>query len=94
MHLVPKYTDEFEWGDVFAMNPGKTYLTDEQYQLFVDKVQRCLGLGGFRGLCGYLSDLSAVADARDNCRAATVHHHRGAKDHVLGISLGGMLSVE
>ena len=31
-HLVPKYQGEFEWGTPFAMNPGKTFLTEDQYQ--------------------------------------------------------------
>lgn len=31
-HLVPKYSDDsFEWGDVFAMNPKRTLLSDEEY---------------------------------------------------------------
>ena len=30
-HLVPKYKDGFEWGGVFAMNPGRETLTEEQY---------------------------------------------------------------
>ncbi|MCR5230223.1 MAG: HIT family protein [Solobacterium sp.] len=31
-HLVPKYRDdEFEWGGVFAMNPGRKTLTAEEY---------------------------------------------------------------
>ena len=38
-HLVPKYRDEFEWGGVFAMNPGKTYLTDEQYAEMIEKIK-------------------------------------------------------
>lgn len=39
MHLVPKYTDEFEWGDVFAMNPQKTYLEEEQYAEMIEKIK-------------------------------------------------------
>ena len=30
-HLVPKYRDGYEWGGVFAMNPGRTLLTDAEY---------------------------------------------------------------
>lgn len=30
-HLVPKYKDEYEWGGVFAMNPGEKHLTDAEY---------------------------------------------------------------
>ena len=35
MHLVPKYRDGFEWGGVFAMNPGQTYLSDEEYDKMI-----------------------------------------------------------
>lgn len=30
-HLVPKYTDGFEWGGVFEMNPKRTALSDAEY---------------------------------------------------------------
>ena len=30
-HLVPKYKDGYEWGGVFAMNPGEKYLTEQEY---------------------------------------------------------------
>ena len=36
-HLVPKYKDQFEWGSVFQMNPGKTYLTQEEYAEMIKK---------------------------------------------------------
>ena len=36
-HLVPKYKDGYEWGGVFAMNPGKKTLSDEEYQDMVEK---------------------------------------------------------
>ena len=39
MHLVPKYKDEYEWGGVFAMNPGQTYLTDEEYSDMIAKIK-------------------------------------------------------
>ena len=39
MHLVPKYKDEFEGGGVVAMNPGKTYLTEEQYAEMIEKIK-------------------------------------------------------
>ena len=42
MHLVPKYEDEFEWGDVFAMNPGRTYLTDAEYAAIIDDIKENL----------------------------------------------------
>ena len=38
-HLVPKYRDEFEWGGVFAMNPGRVYLTDEEYAEMIEKIK-------------------------------------------------------
>ena len=38
-HLVPKYRDEFEWGGVFAMNPGQVYLTDEEYAEMIEKIK-------------------------------------------------------
>ena len=38
-HLVPKYRDEFEWGDVFAMNPGKVYLSDAEYEEMIEKIK-------------------------------------------------------
>ena len=39
MHLVPKYRDGFEWGGVFAMNPGRTSLTDEEYAAMIEKIR-------------------------------------------------------
>lgn len=39
MHLVPKYKDEFEWGGVFAMNPGQKYLTDAEYEEIIEKIK-------------------------------------------------------
>ena len=38
-HLVPKYQGEYEWGTPFAMNPGMTYLTDAEYDAFIDKIK-------------------------------------------------------
>ena len=38
-HLVPKYRDGFEWGGVFAMNPGQTKLTDAQYAEMIEKIK-------------------------------------------------------
>ena len=29
-HLVSKYKDGYEWGGVFAMNPGEKTLSDEE----------------------------------------------------------------
>lgn len=39
-HLVPKYKDEYEWGGVFAMNPGERHLTEEAYAEMVEKIRR------------------------------------------------------
>ena len=38
-HLVPKYRDEYEWGGVFQMDPGKTTLTAEQYADMIARVR-------------------------------------------------------
>ena len=38
-HLVPKYRDEFEWGGVFAMNPDRVYLSDEEYAEMIEKIK-------------------------------------------------------
>lgn len=39
-HLVPKYKEEYEWGGVFAMNPGEKYLTEEEYTEMIEKIRR------------------------------------------------------
>ena len=41
-HLVPKYRDGYEWGDVFAMNPGEKHLTDEEYEQMIEKIKEHL----------------------------------------------------
>jgi diadenosine tetraphosphate (Ap4A) HIT family hydrolase len=41
-HLVPKYKDDFEWGTPFAMNPGKTYLSEEEYDAMIEKIKAAL----------------------------------------------------
>ena len=38
-HLVPKYKDGFEWGGVFAMNPGRETLTEEQYRELISLIR-------------------------------------------------------
>ena len=38
-HLVPKYEGGDEWGGVFQMNPGKVYLTDEEYAEMIEKIK-------------------------------------------------------
>ena len=42
MHLVPKYKDGYEWGGVFAMNPGLKKLTDEEYAEMIGKIKENL----------------------------------------------------
>ncbi len=42
MHLVPKYKDEFEWGGVFAMNPGRKTLTDAEYADMITRIRENL----------------------------------------------------
>lgn len=39
MHLVPKYKDGFEWGGVFAMNPNRKHLTDEEYAQMIEAIK-------------------------------------------------------
>ena len=39
VHLVPKYRDGFEWGSVFAMNPGRKTLTRQQYDELIALIQ-------------------------------------------------------
>ena len=41
-HLVPKYRDEFEWGGVFAMNPGLVQRTDAEYDALIEKIKAAL----------------------------------------------------
>ena len=42
VHLVPKYKDGYEWGGVFAMNPGQTFLSQEQYDDMIRKIKEAL----------------------------------------------------
>ena len=39
VHLVPKYRDGYEWGGVFAMNPGRTTLSDSEYAEMIEKIK-------------------------------------------------------
>lgn len=41
-HLVPKYRDGFEWGGVFAMNPGRVMRTDAEYEALIEKIKAAL----------------------------------------------------
>lgn len=42
LHVVSKYKDGYEWGGVFAMNPGEKTLSDEEYQDMVEKYRDLL----------------------------------------------------
>ncbi len=42
IHLVPKYKDGYEWGGVFAMNPQRTFLSDEEYADMIEKIKENL----------------------------------------------------
>lgn len=39
-HLVPKYADEYEWGGVFAMNPDRVYLSEDEYAQLIDAIKK------------------------------------------------------
>lgn len=39
-HLVPKYKDGYSWGTPFEMNPGKTYLSEKEYNELIDKIKK------------------------------------------------------
>lgn len=41
-HLVPKYKDQYEWGGVFAMNPGHKTLSEEEYARLIAQIQEHL----------------------------------------------------
>jgi len=50
-HLVPKYKDDaFEWGDTFAMNPKRTFLSDSEYAALASAISAALLLSGEEGL--------------------------------------------
>ena len=36
-HLAPKYVDGPDYGGTFQMNPGKVYLSDEEYQEMIER---------------------------------------------------------
>ena len=39
MHLVPKYRNGDEWGGTFQMNPGKVFLSEEEYADMIAKIK-------------------------------------------------------
>jgi len=41
-HLVPKYVDGPDYGDVFKMNPRAKYLSDNEYETMVDSLKKAL----------------------------------------------------
>ncbi len=38
-HVVPKYEGGPEWKQMFNMNPGKTYLSDDEYNEIINKIK-------------------------------------------------------
>ena len=42
MHVVPKYEGKENWGSTFEMNPGNTYLTDQEYQERIQELKKYL----------------------------------------------------
>ena len=42
MHVVPKYEGKENWGSTFDMNPGNTYLTDQEYQERIQELKKYL----------------------------------------------------
>ena len=43
VHLVPKYQGGDEWGGVFQMNPGKTFLSEEEYLEMIEDLKGAVG---------------------------------------------------
>ena len=41
-HLAPKYVDGPDYGGTFQMNPGKVYLTDQEYQEMIEAIKAAL----------------------------------------------------
>lgn len=39
-HLAPKYVDGPDYGGIFQMNPGKVYLSEEEYASMVESLRR------------------------------------------------------
>ncbi len=42
MYVVPKYEGGANWGGTFEMNPGKTYLKDEEYREMIESIRQYL----------------------------------------------------
>jgi diadenosine tetraphosphate (Ap4A) HIT family hydrolase len=41
-HLVPKYKEEFEWGQTFSMDPKQITLSDVKYTVLIEKLKKFL----------------------------------------------------
>ncbi len=41
-HIVPKYENEFEWNEPFAINPEKVFLTQEEYELMAKEIKKAI----------------------------------------------------
>jgi diadenosine tetraphosphate (Ap4A) HIT family hydrolase len=41
-HIVPKYENGEQWGTTFVMNPGQTYLSDEEYEELIAQIRKHL----------------------------------------------------
>lgn len=41
-HLAPKYVGGPDYGGTFQMNPGKVYLSDEEYQEMIEQIKAVL----------------------------------------------------
>jgi ATP adenylyltransferase len=39
MHIVPKYENGMNWGSTFEMNPGKTYLEEDEYLELIELIK-------------------------------------------------------
>ena len=48
IHLVPKYKDQDEWGSTFQMNPDKKYLSENEYEEMIEKIN---DIAGIRIIC-------------------------------------------
>lgn len=42
MHIVPKYADQKDWGSTFEMNPGQTYLHEDEYAERIAQIKKYL----------------------------------------------------
>ena len=59
-HLVPKYADDpFEWGETFAMNPKRTFLSDADYADLVARIKAALYLASGTDLRSALEKMRA-----------------------------------